>query len=121
MKTEALREFGMFAAKTSAIAFTGLIAATAAAFANDTGFAGGTHDLRREGGRLCIVAHTHGGTGTAGTKNVALIAAIKTFRDTTADEYGTDWANWDRSASKSVTYSKTTDGWAAHAEARPCK
>jgi hypothetical protein len=104
-----------------ALSFGGIFVMTVAALANDTGFAGGTHDLRREGGRLCIVAHTHGGTGTAGTKAVALVAAIKTFVDTTADEYGTDWANWGRSASKSVKYTQTAEGWAAHAEARPCK
>jgi hypothetical protein len=108
--------------KTSlALSFAGILAMTTVTLANDTGFAGGTHDLRRDGRRLCIVAHTHGGTGTAGTKNVALIAAIKTFVDTTTDEYGSDWANWSRSASKTVTYTKTADGWAAHAEARPCK
>lgn len=98
-----------------------VLASGAGAFANDTGFARSTHDLRREGGRQCIVGHTHGGTGTAGTKSVALVAAIRIFTDTTAVEYGTDWANWGKSASKNVVYTKTADGWAAHAEARPCK
>jgi hypothetical protein len=76
---------------------------------------------RREGGRLCIVGHTHGGTGTAGTKSVALVAAIRTFTDTMNLEYGTDWGSWSKSASKTVVYSKTTDGWAARAEATPCR
>jgi hypothetical protein len=96
-------------------------AAYAPAFANDTGFARSTHALRREGGRLCIVGHTHGGTGTAGTKSVALVAAIRTFTDTTNLEYGTDWGSWGKSAGKSVVYTKTADGWAARAEARPCR
>ena len=89
--------------------------------ANDTGYASTTHDVRREGGRLCIVGHTHGGTGTGGTKGVALVGAIKAFTDTTGDEYGTDWAKWSKSASKQVNYTKTADGWSAAAEARPCK
>lgn len=104
-----------------ALAFACSLVLPAAALANDTGFAASTHQLRREGGRLCIFAHTHGGTGTAGTKNVARVAAIKTFTDTTVLEYGTDWGSWSKSASKSVAYTKTADGWAAHAEARPCK
>ena len=108
--------------KKSLVLLSGsILALPVSALANDSGFAAGTHDLRREGGRLCIVAHTHGGTGTAGTKAVALIAAIKTFTDTTVLEYGSDWGSWSKSASKSVSYTKTADGWAAHAEARPCK
>lgn len=97
------------------------IAATPAAFANDTGFAQSTHDIRREGGKLCIVGHTHGGDGTGGSQKIALNAAIKAFVITTVDEYGSDWANWSKSASKTVKYEKTGDGWSAHAEARPCK
>ena len=97
------------------------LAGTATAFANDTGYARSTHDLRREGGKLCIVGHTHGGSGSAGTKSVALIGAIRAFVNTTETEYGSDWANWAKAASKSVKYQQTADGWTAHAEARPCK
>jgi hypothetical protein len=98
-----------------------LLAGSATALANDTGFAQSTHNLRREGGKLCVVGHTHGGTGTGGTKNVALIGAIKAFVDTTVTEYGSDWAKWSKAASKSIRYEKMADGWSAHAEARPCK
>lgn len=97
------------------------LAGTTAAFANDTGFAQSSHTTRREGGKLCIVGHTHGGEGSGGTKNVALNAAINAFVVTTVDEYGSDWAKWAKAASKSVKYEKTADGWTAHAEARPCK
>lgn len=96
-------------------------AAGSAALANDTGFAAGTHDLRRESGRLCIVDHYHGGKAAAGTKSVAETYALKIWYTTTADEYGTDWANWGKSASKSVTFDKTGDGWSAAAMSRPCK
>lgn len=97
------------------------LAGTGAAVANDTGFAQSSHTTRREGGKLCVVGHTHGGEGSGGTKNVALNAAINAFVVTTVDEYGSDWAKWSKAASKSVKYTKTTDGWTAHAEARPCK
>ena len=89
--------------------------------ANDTGFAKSTPAIRRDGGKLCVVGHTHGGNGTGGTKGVALIGAIKAFVDTTVTEYGSDWAKWAKAGSKSVRYEKTADGWIAHAEARPCK
>ena len=91
------------------------------AVANDTGYATTTHPVRREGGRLCIVGHTHGGTGGGGTKAVALIGAINAFVTTTTDEYGSDWAKWAKAASKRVIYTKAGDTWMADAEARPCK
>lgn len=97
------------------------LAASATALANDTGFAQSTHPTRRESGKLCIVGHTHGGSGTGGTKSVALIAAIKAFVDTTVAEYGSDWAKWAKAGNKSVKYEKTAEGWTAHAEGRPCK
>lgn len=108
---------------THAVCLAILFAAAAAVptRANDTGFATTTHDVRREGGRLCVVGHTHGGSGSAGTKSVALVAAIKVYADTTTDEYGSDWAQWAKGASKRVSYSKTGDGWDASVEARPCK
>lgn len=102
-------------------ALTAYAVSAGGAFANDTGFAQSTHAVRREGGRLCIVGHTHGGDGTGGTKSVALNAAIRAFVITTETEYGSDWANWRKAASKRIRYDKTADGWSAHAEARPCK
>lgn len=91
------------------------------ALANDTGFATTTHDTRREGGRLCVLGHTHGGSGDGGTKSVALIAALKVYVDTTTDEYGSDWASWSKAGSKRVSYTKTADGWTAAVEGRPCR
>ncbi len=90
------------------------------ALANDTGFAS-SHTLRREGGRLCMVDHFHGGSGAGGSKVVAYTMAMKGWYDTTAGEYGTAWSNWGRSASKKVVYAKTADGWSATVESRPCK
>lgn len=107
--------------KTIVLASGLALVGTGAAFANDTGFAQSSHTTRREGGKLCVVGHTHGGQGSGGTKNVALNGAINAFVITTVDEYGSDWAKWSKAASKSIKYTKTADGWTAHAEARPCK
>ena len=105
----------------SFLAAAGCVSTLAPAIANDTGFAQTTHDTRREGGKLCVLGHTHGGTGEGGTKNVALIAAVKVYVDTTRDEYGSDWASWAKAGSKSITYAKTADGWTARVEGRPCR
>ena len=104
-----------------AVACACATAASIPALANDTGFAASTHVLRHEGGRLCQVDHFHGGSGSGGTKGVALTYALKVYYDTTSDEYGTDWGHWDRAASKSVKYDKTADGWTASVLGRPCK
>ena len=104
-----------------ALACVYMAGGSAVALANDTGFAAGSHTLRREGGRLCQVDHFHGGSGSAGTKSVALNYALKIYYDTTAGEYGTDWGSWGKAASKSIKYDKTTDGWTASVQGRPCK
>ncbi len=88
--------------------------------ANDTGFAS-SHTLRKEGGRTCFADHTHGGSAEGGSKVVAYTAAMKIWYDTTAGEYGSDWARWGKSASKKVNYAKAADGWSASIESRPCK
>ncbi len=91
------------------------------ALADDYGFATTTHDTRREGGKLCVLAHFHGGSGSGGTKGVAATMAIKAYYDSTASEYGSDWASWAKAGSKSIAYTKTADGWSAKALGRPCK
>ena len=53
----------------------------APAIANDTGFAS-SHTLRREGGRLCMADHFHGGSGAGGSKVVAYTMAMKGWYDT---------------------------------------
>ena len=108
-------------ATTFALAGFFAAAGSAAVLANDTGFAASTHDLRREGGRLCQVDHFHGGSASAGTKRVALNYALKIYYDNTAGEYGTDWGRWGKAASKSIKYDKTADGWTATVQGRPCK
>lgn len=90
------------------------------ALADDTGFAS-AHDLRREGGRLCMTSHFHSGSGDGPTKPAAMKAAHQAWYDYTAWEYGSDWARWGKSASKGVNYTKNSAGWSATIESRPCK
>lgn len=81
----------------------------------------GSHALKREGGRQCIVGHFHGGTGEGGTKGVAMVMAIKTFVDTTAAEYGAAWAQWNKAADKDIKYTKAGDVWSVAIKGRPCR
>lgn len=103
-------------ALAGAFAFTGSLAVRA----NDTGFAS-SHTLRREGGRTCFADHWHGGNASAGSKVVAYTAAMKIWYDTTAGEYGSDWAKWGKSAGKKIAYAKSADTWTATVDSRPCK
>ncbi len=94
-----------------------LVAVPAAVNAQDTG----SHSLRRESGRQCIVGHYHGGAGEGGTKGVAMVMAIKTFVDTTEAEYGAAWAKWAKAADKDIKYTKTGDVWSVAIKGRPCR
>ena len=97
-----------------------LLAASPVVLADDTGLAY-AHDLRREGGRLCMSDHYHQGSGTGHTKAAAQAAAIRSWADFTNFEYGTAWARYGRAASHSIRYTKNMDGWDADVDARPCK
>lgn len=107
------------------LAFTAAVVAVSSfsvpVWSDSTGFAG-MHDLRREGGRLCMSDHWHYGTGgPQKTKSRAQRAAIRSWADFTAMEYGTDWARWGRAKSKKASCSRSSGGWDCSVEARPCR
>jgi hypothetical protein len=97
-----------------------LLAASPAVLADDTGLAS-MHDLRREGGRLCMSDHYHSGSGEGPSKAAARAAAIRAWSDFTNFEYGSVWAHFSRAGSQSVRYGKTAGGWSADVDARPCR
>ncbi len=90
-----------------------------AAAADQTGLAG-MHDWTKEKGRTCLKEHTHSGTGEGSTKMAARKAAIQSWQEFTAGEYGSDWGNFRYAASKKIAYTKSAKGWSASVEARPC-
>ena len=104
------------------LAAFGLVAATAIipAFADQTGMAG-IHDLRREGGRLCMSDHWHYGSGNGPSKNAAIRDAVGSWSSFTAMEYGSDWASWGRSASRGQDCSRDSSGYSCSISARPCR
>lgn len=104
----------------SGLATLAAISCTAApAGADETGLAS-MHSWRLERGRTCMVDHFHYGNGEGRTKKQARDAAIKSWQEFAAFEYGTDWAHFRRAGSRSIGYSATTNGWSATVEARPC-
>jgi len=91
-----------------------------AAYADDTGFAY-AHDLRKEGGRLCMSDHYHSGSGAGRSKPAAQAAAVRSWADFTNFEYGSAWARWSVASGKSVHFTKSESGWDASVDARPCR
>lgn len=91
-----------------------------AALADQTGFAS-SHDLRKERGRLCMSDHYHQGGGNGATKKAAQAAAIKSWQDFTALEYGSDWASFSRAGGKGMSCSSASTGVECNIEARPCR
>ncbi|KUO67475.1 MAG: hypothetical protein APF80_09475 [Alphaproteobacteria bacterium BRH_c36] len=102
-----------------AAALTTTILVSVPVNADETGLAS-MHDWRVEGRKTCMANHFHHGSGTGRSKADARKAAINAWQEFTAFEYGLDWAYFRNSASKSIAYSNTAEGWSANVEARPC-
>ncbi len=99
----------------------GVVGAGVSARADDNGIAAMIHDLRREGGRVCQVDHWHYGSGTGPNKKAATADAVASWQSFTALEYGTDWARFQRAASRKVDCSNSGSGVSCSIEGRPCR
>lgn len=110
-----MKTIGMFAGLVA-----GITVAVMPVFAEDSGLAI-QHDLAREGGRLCMSNHGHGGSGNGASKPAARAAAIRSWIDFTNFEYGRAWASFSAAAGSSTRYTKEASGWSASVDARPCK
>ena len=78
------------------------------------------HSWRFVGNKICFDEHTHVGGADGRTKRAAHKAAIREWREFTAWEYGSVWANYRRASNKIVSYTKAKVGWSARVEALPC-
>lgn len=110
-----MKTFAICAGLIAGMAFT-VIPATA----EDSGLAI-QHDVAREGGRLCMSNHGHGGSGNGASKPAARAAAIRSWIDFTNFEYGRAWASFSSASGSSTRYTKEASGWSATVDARPCK
>ena len=81
-----------------------------------------SHDMRWEGGRLCFLDHYHYGSSLgASSKKGAEIAAVESWAGFVNFEYGGEWDNFGRSASKDMRCSQSGAGWGCELSARPCR
>lgn len=110
-----MKKIGMCAA-----VLTGLIMASSASTAEESGLAA-SHDLAKEGGRLCMSNHGHSGSGTGASKQSARASAIRSWIEFTGFEYGRAWASFAAAAGSSTRYTKEASGWSATVEGRPCR
>jgi hypothetical protein len=102
--------------------FVAMAPSAAVNAASETGLATSLHDVRREGGRLCMTDHWHyGSSGTENSKAAAQKAAIRSWQDFTDLEYGSVWARFSRAASRKVGCRSTGGGYTCDVEARPCR
>lgn len=82
----------------------------------------GLHEQRREGGRVCMIDHTHTGSSSGmRSRKQAEIAAMRDYAGFTAWEYGPRWGSFANAGSKRVACSNDSGGWGCSVEARPCR
>ncbi len=115
-----MTRYGAGALAAAAVCALAAPLAAPAAVAAETGFAS-IHAWRKERGKTCMVEHFHSGVGQGATKQAARRAAIASWRDFTAWEYGSAWADFRAAGSRGVRYDRTATGWEAHVEGRPCR
>lgn len=92
-----------------------------AASAQDTGLSG-LHDKVRVGGKVCFSDHYHSGASSGErSRKAAEMAAIRSWQDFTAWEYGSAWGSFANAASKSMKCGQTGGSWSCNVDARPCR
>lgn len=112
-----MRARSFLVAATSAI----LVVSAVAAYADQTGMSD-MHEQRRVGGKRCFTDHYHQGASAGErSRGRAMAAAITSWREFTAFEYGTDWANYAKAAGKQVSCSNSGGSWSCSLDALPCR
>src|SRR5947207_39231 len=89
--------------------------------ASETGVAQALHDMRKYGGRTCLVDHYHDGSGSGATRGQAQAAAISAWSGFTAWEYGSSWGSYGLSIRRSMGCSKDSGGWSCQTSALACR
>ena len=87
----------------------------------ETGIAG-IHTWVKVGRKTCMLDHFHDGNGNGKTRREAEQAAIRSWVEFTAWEYGNPWGSFGNAVSKSMNCTGGPQGgWTCHVEARPCR
>jgi hypothetical protein len=79
------------------------------------------HTWAKVGRKTCMLDHFHDGSGKAPTPAQAQRAAIRSWADFTAWEYGNAWGRYSIAVSKEMTCSQRSGGWSCTVKARPCR
>jgi len=101
-----------------ALAIVGLLSGNAAA--QETGVAS-IHSWVKVGRKTCMLDHYHDGNGNGRTKAHAEKAAITSWTEFTAWEYGSPWGRYSNAVSKTMNCSQESGTWNCHVQARPCR
>ena len=95
--------------------------ASSPAVADETGLAS-MHEWVKVRGAICYADHTHYASSVGHRdKKSAMAAAVKSWVEFTAWEYGTTWANYNRATAKKADCKQSSSGWSCDIEARPCR
>ena len=82
----------------------------------------GLHALKRSGAKLCMADHYHDGNSNGQpSKKAAEVAAIRSWQDFTAWEYGGAWGNFAMAESRTVSCSGGGTSWGCSVSGRPCR
>ena len=108
-------------ASLASAAVVGVLSLSSTAVASETGVAQALHATVRVGGRTCLADHYHDGSGSGRTQAAAAAAAIKSWSDFTAWEYGSSWGRYGLAAGKSMKCSRAAGGYSCDVSARACR
>ena len=111
-----MRKLGVSAAALT----VALLAGEAVGLSQETGIAS-IHAWVKVGRKTCMADHFHDGSGTGPTRVAAERAAIRSWAEFTAWEYGDPWGRYSIAASKKATCSQESETWRCAVEARPCR
>lgn len=79
------------------------------------------HAKVRVGGKLCFADHSHSGSSSGhSSRKAAEMAAIRSWQDFTAWEYGSAWGSYSTAVGKSMNCSGG-GSWGCNVDARPCR
>lgn len=102
-----------------AVILVAMLSGDAVAQGAETGVAS-IHAWVKVGRKTCLVDHFHNGDGTGATRAQAERAAILSWSEFTAWEYGTPWGRYSIAVSKKMSCSES-GSWSCAVEARPCR
>jgi hypothetical protein len=103
-----------------ALTLLAVCAGQAAAQGDETGVAS-IHELVKVGRKTCMLDHFHDGSGSGATRRQAEQAAIQSWVEFTAFEYGDAWGRYSIAASKQMGCSQGSGSWTCQLQARPCR